>query len=72
MDYVATHRKGLGACALGDAWATSVPMAESALRLELAGGRVWQLAGEETARFGLVNDYLGYLADRNCASNWMR
>lgn len=72
MVYVATHRKGVGACALGDTWATSVPMAESTLRLELADGGVWQLAGEETARFGLVNDYLGYLADRNYSSQTVR
>ena len=72
MDYGATHRKGVGACALGDTWATSVPMAESALRLVLADGGVWQLAGEETARFGLVNDYLGYLADRNYSSQTVR
>jgi hypothetical protein len=72
MDYGATHRKGVGACALGDTWATSVPMAGSTLRLERADGGVWQLAGEETARFGLVNDYLGYLADRNYSSQTVR
>jgi hypothetical protein len=72
MDYGATHRKVVGACALGDTWATYVPMADSALRLELADGGVWQLAGEQTARFGLVNDYLGYLADRNYSPRTVR
>src|SRR4029078_13481192 len=53
-------------------WATSVPMPEGAWPLLLADGGVWQLAGEETARFGLVNDYLGYLADRNYSSQTVR
>jgi integrase len=34
------------------------------LRLEQDGER-WQLVGSQAGRFGLVNDYLGYLADRN-------
>jgi hypothetical protein len=38
---------------------------ENALRLEQADSGVWRLSGGDAARFGLVNDYLGYLADRN-------
>ena len=34
------------------------------LRLEQDGER-WQLAGADVGRFGLVNEYLAYLADRN-------
>ena len=34
------------------------------LRLE-QDGEGWQLAGTGAGGFGLVNDYLGYLADRN-------
>jgi len=34
------------------------------LRLEQDGER-WQLVGSQAGRFELVNDYLGYLADRN-------
>jgi site-specific recombinase XerD len=33
------------------------------LRAEPAGGG-WRLAGADAARYGLVNDYLGYVADR--------
>jgi integrase/recombinase XerD len=47
-------------------------MAESALRLERNDDGVWQMAGGETARFGLVNDYLGYLADGNYSSRAVR
>src|SRR5664280_1510084 len=34
------------------------------LRFEQDGER-WQLTGTDARRFELVNDYLGYLADRN-------
>jgi hypothetical protein len=44
---------------------------ENTLGLERADGGVWRLAGRDAARFGLVNDYLGYLllitlADHPC------
>ena len=32
----------------------------------------WVLAGPETARFGLVNEYLSYLADRNYSPRTVR
>ena len=44
-------------------------MAESALRLERDDDGVWQLAGGQKARFGLANDQLGYLEDRNYSSH---
>jgi site-specific recombinase XerD len=45
---------------------TSVSVTETAgLRLEQDGGGLWRLAGPRAAEFGLVNEYLGYLADRN-------
>ena len=47
-------------------------MTENTLGLERADGGVWQLAGRDTARFGLVNDYLGYLADRNYSPRTVR
>jgi site-specific recombinase XerD len=28
-------------------------------------GEVWQLSGSVVSRFGLINEFLGYLADRN-------
>jgi hypothetical protein len=37
---------------------------DSSLRLEQRDGD-WVLAGPGADRFGLVNEYLGYLADRN-------
>lgn len=42
------------------------------MRLEQADGGVWRLAGGDAARFGLVNDYLGYLADRNYSPRTVR
>jgi site-specific recombinase XerD len=33
---------------------------------------VWQLAGDDAGRFGLVNDYLSYLADRNYSPRTIR
>ena len=39
-------------------------MGSTRLRLEQDGER-WQLAGADVGRFGLVNEYLAYLADRN-------
>jgi len=47
-------------------------MTENTLDLERAGGGVWRLAGRDAARFGLVNDYLGYLADRNYSPRTVR
>jgi len=41
----------------------AVQPADSDLRLEDAVG--WRLAGPAAGRYGLVNEYLGYLADRN-------
>ena len=32
----------------------------------------WVLAGEDVARFGLVNEYLGYLVDRNYSPRTVR
>lgn len=43
----------------------------SALRLERDGERFW-LAGEQAVRFGLVNDYLSHLADRNYSPRTVR
>lgn len=48
------------------------PMTSTAdLRLEPAGGS-WRLAGPGVEEFGLVNDYLGYLADRNYSPRTVR
>jgi integrase/recombinase XerD len=52
--------------------ATSVAMVENALRQERADGWMWQLAGSDAAGFGLMNDYLGYLADRNYSQRTVR
>ncbi len=41
------------------------------LRLVERGGG-WVLAGAAAARFGLVDDYLGYLADRNYSPKTVR
>ncbi|HEY2694778.1 MAG TPA: tyrosine-type recombinase/integrase [Pseudonocardiaceae bacterium] len=41
------------------------------LRLESAAG-TWRLAGSGVEEFGLVNDYLGYLADRNYSPHSVR
>jgi hypothetical protein len=41
------------------------------LRLEQRGGD-WLLAGLDADRFGLVNEYLGYLADRNYSPRTVR
>lgn len=46
-------------------------MADDGLVLERSEA-VWQLAGEDAGRFGLVNDYLSYLADRNYSSRTIR
>ncbi|HEY8201215.1 MAG TPA: site-specific integrase, partial [Actinomycetota bacterium] len=32
----------------------------------------WRLAGPEASQFGLVNDYLGYLTDRNYSPRTLR
>ena len=61
MDRVATHRDLPSACVWGVRWATPVAVTENMLGLERADGGGWQLTGREAARFGLVNDYLGYL-----------
>ena len=47
-------------------------MTENGLRLEQAGDGVWRLAGSDAAEFGLVSDYLGYLADRNYSVRTVR
>jgi integrase/recombinase XerD len=52
--------------------ATSVATVENALRLERADGGMWQLAVSDAAWFGLVNDYLGYLVDRNYSQRTVR
>ena len=72
MDHVATHRDLLGACVWRVRWATSVAVTENTLGLEQAGGGGWQLTGQGAAGFGLVNDYLGYLADRNYSPRTVR
>jgi len=42
-------------------------------RLSLVtAGQGWVLAGDEVARFGLVNDYLSYLVDRNYSPRTVR
>ena len=41
------------------------------LRLERHGGG-WALAGGAVDQFGLVNEYLGYLADRNYSAQTVR
>lgn len=41
------------------------------LRLEGCQGR-WSLAGPTVETFSLVNDYLGYVADRNYSSATVR
>jgi len=57
----------------GVRWATSVAVSENTLGLERADGGVWRLVGGGgAAQFGLVNDYLGYLADRNYSPRTVR
>jgi hypothetical protein len=46
-------------------------VSESGLRLEERDGG-WALAGPIASRFGLVDEYLGYLADRNYSSKTVR
>src|SRR6266542_405593 len=46
-------------------------ISESGLRLEERDG-VWALAGPAASRFGLVDEYLAYLADRNYSSKTVR
>jgi len=48
----------------------AVQPADSDLRLEDAVG--WRLAGPAAGRYGLVNEYLGYLADRNYSPKTVR
>ena len=53
-------------------WVTDVAMADGGLFLERGGGGGWALAGTAVARFDLVNEYLGYLADRNYSPKTVR
>ena len=46
-------------------------ISESGLRLEERDG-VWALTGPAASRFGLVGEYLGYLADRNYSPKTVR
>src|SRR3954454_16872616 len=46
-------------------------MSESGLRLEERDG-IWALTGPAASRFGLVGEYLGYLADRNYSPKTVR
>ena len=46
-------------------------ISESGLRLE-ERDEGWVLAGRAAARFGLVNEFLGYLADRNYSPRTVR
>src|SRR5512132_4101007 len=66
----------LGLAGLLDFWRdisdTSVSMSERAvLRVEERAG-TWKLVGPGAERFVLVNDYLGYLADRNYPARTVR
>lgn len=44
---------------------------DRSLRLEQRDGE-WALTGMDAARFGLVNEYLSYLADRNYSPRTVR
>src|SRR5215470_9736183 len=44
---------------------------DRSLRLEQRDGE-WLLAGSDAARFGLVNEYLSHLADRNYSARTVR
>ena len=46
-------------------------ISDSGLRLEERDG-VWALTGPAASRFGLVGEYLGYLADRNYSPKTVR
>ena len=50
---------------------TDVAVPDDGLILERVEGG-WRLAGDDAVRFGLVNDYLGYLADRNYSPRTIR
>ena len=52
-------------------WVTDVPVPETQLRLEKSADD-WKLTGDGVSRFALVNDYLGYLADRNYSPQTVR
>jgi integrase/recombinase XerD len=57
----------------GDKSDTPVSVTETAvLRLERDAGGGWRLAGPGAGEFALVNDYLGYLADRNYSPRSVR
>jgi hypothetical protein len=47
-------------------------ISESGLRLEHRNDGIWALTGPAVERFGLVNEYLGYLADRNYSPKTVR
>ena len=58
---------------MGDRADTSVSVTKtSALRLERDADGTWRLAGPPAGEFALVNDYLGYLADRNYSPRTVR
>ena len=50
---------------------TDVSVLSDGLHLEQTG-RGWVLGGEDAARFGLVDDYLAYLVDRNYSPRSIR
>jgi integrase/recombinase XerD len=58
---------------LGDSGDTYVSVTETpALLLERDDGGHWRLAGPRSGEFALVNEYLGYLADRNYSPRTVR
>src|SRR5438477_3381369 len=61
-----TRRPGQGACLGVTGPIRLSPVTKTpALRLERDADGNWRLAGPGAGEFALVNDYLGYLADRN-------
>jgi integrase/recombinase XerD len=50
---------------------SAMSMGDCSLRLEQRDGE-WVLAGPDAERFGLVNEYLSYLADRNYSPRTVR
>ena len=60
-------------CQLGAGQGRNICLvADTGLRLEKGTGGSWALAGPGAAEFGLVNDYLGYLLDRNYSPRTVR
>jgi integrase/recombinase XerD len=67
------HAGEVGCLLWGDRADTPVSVTETGLlRLERDGDGAWRLAGPQAGEFALVNDYLGYLADRNYSPRTVR